>query len=122
MAESIKNRYEHNALKAKFAHSMQHGLDTEHNIKNTAIETGKDLLIGVVGGGLVGAAIGKPSLITGIAVTGIGHFLGHRWLSLFGVGVMAANGFQSKSLNKKQIDHLQRQLCRKIVPRQSNRS
>lgn len=72
---------------------------TKGDPKNTAIETVKDVVIGVVGGGLVGAAIGKPSFLVGLGVTGMGHYTGHRLASLFGVGLMAANGFQNKSVS-----------------------
>lgn len=89
-----KNRYEQKAAKNKFKAMAGH-LDTKGSIKNTLIETGKDLLIGVIGGGLVGSAIGKPSLAIGIGVTGLGHYMGNRLVSLAGIGMMAANGFQS---------------------------
>lgn len=97
MSDTV-NSYERHALKEKLKKGMAEGFTKEH-IKYTAVETVKDLAIGVVAGGLVGAAIGKPSLLAGLGVTGIGHFTGHRWLSVFGVGIMAANGFQNKSLN-----------------------
>lgn len=93
-----KNRYEKKAARAGFA-AMAAGLPTKGSVKNTLIETGKDLLIGVVGGGLIGAAIGKPSLAIGIGVTGIGHFMGQRLVSLAGMGMMAANGFQTKTVS-----------------------
>jgi hypothetical protein len=78
---------------------MTHGLETKGDVKNSLLETGKDILIGVVGGGLIGAAIGKPSLIVGLGVTGTGHYMGNRLATLLGIGMMAANGFQpSKSV------------------------
>jgi hypothetical protein len=92
------NSYAKKAEKAGFA-AMANGLETKGSLKNTLIETGKDLLIGVIGGGLVGSAIGKPSLAIGIGVTGLGHFMGNRLISLAGIGMMAANGFQTKTVN-----------------------
>jgi hypothetical protein len=92
------NSYEKKAERAGFA-AMAHGLETKGSLKNTLIETGKDLLIGVIGGGLVGSAIGKPSLAIGIGVTGLGHFMGNRLISLAGIGMMAANGFQTKTVS-----------------------
>lgn len=89
-----KNRYEKKAAQSHFKAMAGH-LDTKGSVKNTLIETGKDLLIGVIGGGLVGSAIGKPSLAIGIGVTGLGHYMGNRLVSLAGIGMMAANGFQS---------------------------
>ena len=93
------NKYKKKDEKANHLKNFTNKLDTKGNIKNTAIETGKDILIGVVGGGLIGAAIGKPSLIVGIGVTGAGHYTGNRMATLLGIGMMAANGFQqSKSV------------------------
>src|SRR5689334_4392655 len=91
-----KNKYAKKAERAQFL-SMTSGLDTKGNFKNTLIETGKDLLVGVIAGGIVGSAVGKPSLGIGVGVTAFGHYRGSRLLSLFGIGMMAANGFQSSS-------------------------
>jgi len=63
-------------------------------------KAGKDMLvdvvIGVVAGGATGAMIGKPSLITGLLVNFAGHFVEIPLISTFGMGMMAANGFQSE--------------------------
>ncbi len=67
------------------------------NLKGTAIETGKDVLIGVLGGGLIGAIIGKPAFLTGLAITGVGHYSGSKIIQLAGVGMMAANTFQKST-------------------------
>ncbi len=91
---SYAKKAEQNHFKAMAGH-----LETKGSIKNTLIETGKDLLIGVIGGGLIGSAIGKPSLAIGIGITGVGHYMGSRLMSLAGIGMMAANGFQSKTIN-----------------------
>ncbi len=94
-----KNKFAQKAKQAGFIDFHQR-LQTKDNIKNSALETGKDLLIGVIGGGVAGAAIGKPSLIVGIGLTGAGHFTDNHLLKLFGIGLMASNGFQrSKSVN-----------------------
>ncbi len=94
-----KNKFAQKAKQAGFIDFHQR-LKTKDNIKNSALETGKDLLIGVIGGGVAGAAIGKPSLLVGIGLTGAGHFTDNHLLKLFGIGLMAANGFQrSKSVN-----------------------
>ena len=37
----------------------------------TAIETGRDVSLGAIGGGLAGAVIGRSSFLVGIAVTGV---------------------------------------------------
>src|SRR5436190_33911 len=100
MAKAKKgNRYAKKAHQNNILHSITAGLETKDNPKNTAIETVKDVVVGVVGGGLLGAAIGKPSFLVGLGITGMGHYTGHRLASLFGVGLMAANGFQNKSVS-----------------------
>lgn len=93
-----KSKVQANAKKKKFLQGFTQTLDTKSNIQNSLLETGKDLIIGVVGGGFAGAAIGKPSLLIGIAITGTGHFMNNRLLTSLGMGMMASNGFQSKSL------------------------
>lgn len=92
------NKYQKNATKNQIISRITQTLPTNRNIANSAIETGKDLLIGVVAGGFSGAAIGRPSLLAGIVVTGVGHYLDNRLLSSFGIGMMASNGFQSKGV------------------------
>jgi hypothetical protein len=67
--------------KRKFLKGINEDLQTKGNVKNTMLETSKELLITVIGGGLLGAAIGKPSLVIGLLATG--------------TGLMAANGFQN---------------------------
>jgi hypothetical protein len=89
-----KNRYQDKAKKKHFLSGMNEGLPTKGNTKNTALETGKDILIGVLGGGLIGAAIGKPSLLIGIVTTGTGHYTGNKLLQILGIGMMAGGGFQ----------------------------
>ena len=76
-----------------------HGTDTAKTtgvkVKDSVIQTGKDLLIGVIGGGIAGAVIGKSSLLIGAGVTGYGHFAKKPMLSTFGIGMMAASGFNA---------------------------
>ena len=93
-----QNSYAKKAEREHFKTLTGH-LDTKGSVKNSLIETGKDLVIGVIGGGLLGSAIGKPSLLIGLGVTGAGHYMGSRLLSLAGIGMMAANGFQTKTVN-----------------------
>lgn len=89
-----RNRYQKKAKKKNFLGGMNGSLPTKGDAKNTMLETGKDVLIGVIGGGLIGAAIGKPSLLVGIVTTGAGHFSGNKLVQVLGLGMMAANGFQ----------------------------
>lgn len=94
MAKAKKNRYQKKATKKGFLAGLNEGLPTKGNVKNTVMETGLSLLVGVLGGGFIGAAIGRPSLLAGIATTGFGHYTDSKLLQLFGVGLMASNGFQ----------------------------
>jgi hypothetical protein len=90
-----KNRYKKQAKKKGFLSGMNESLNTQGNLKNTSLETGKDILIGVIGGGLIGAAIGKPSLIVGIATTGVGHYTGNKLVQILGLGMMAGGSFKA---------------------------
>ena len=92
-----KNRYSRKAKKKKFLGGLHSALSTRGNAKNTVLQTGKDILVGVLGGGLIGAAIGKPSLLIGIATTGAGHFTGNKLVQVLGIGMMAASGFQKST-------------------------
>ena len=94
MAKRKNNRYQKQAKKKGLMHNICAGLDTKGNVKNTLLETGKDLLVGVIGGGLVGAAIGRASLGVGALVAGVGHYSDNKMATVFGVGMMASNGFQ----------------------------
>lgn len=73
-------------------------------VKDSAIQTGKDLLIGVIGGGIVGAVIGKSSLLIGAGVTGYGHYANKPTLATFGIGMMAASGFNAGTNATQGID------------------
>jgi hypothetical protein len=95
MKKKKNNQYESRARKKSFLSGLATPLPTEKNIGNSVIETGKDLLIGVIGGGLLGAAIGRPSLLIGAVVTAGGHYFKNSTVSVLGVGMMAANGFQN---------------------------
>ena len=76
-----------------------HGTDTAKTtgvkVKESVIQTGKDLLIGVIGGGIAGAVIGKTSLLIGAGITGYGHYANKPTLTTFGIGMMAASGFNA---------------------------
>jgi hypothetical protein len=95
MKRSNKNRYKKQAKKKGFLSGQLERLKTEGSLKNSSLETGKDILIGVIGGGIIGAAIGKPSLIVGIATTGVGHYTGNKLVQILGLGMMAGGSFKS---------------------------
>lgn len=88
-----KNSY---VKKAQKKQTLQ-GVATERakgNFKSAAMVTGRDILAGAIGGSLAGAVIGRPSFIVGVAVTGIGHYMGSSGAAAFGVGMMASGGYQ----------------------------
>ena len=91
-----RNKFEQ-ANKKKQTLGALANVHTKGDIKATAIETVKDVVVGIVVGGLTGALIGRPSLGIGLLVTGFGHYKENRLISTFGIGMMAANGFQSGS-------------------------
>ena len=88
-----KNRY----LKKANQNEVLNGANplAKGDFKKTAIETGRDVLIGAIGGGLAGAVVGRSSFIVGIAVTGVGHYMGSNGAAAFGVGMMASGGYQA---------------------------
>ncbi|QHS60825.1 hypothetical protein [Chitinophaga agri] len=99
MAKGKKNRYQKAATKQATLAKLSSRLDTKGDIKHSAMETGKDLLIGVLGGGLVAALIGKPAFLVGLGVTGIGHFAGNTLASTFGLGMMAGGNIVGGSIS-----------------------
>ena len=76
------------------AFSLTKEMPTKNNLKNSVAESFKDLVVGAVGGGLAGAAIGKPSLIIGLGTSLIGHYMGSPLATNFGLGMMASGGYQ----------------------------
>jgi hypothetical protein len=89
-----KNSYEKKAQKKQ----LLGGVAAEHakgDIKKSALETGRDILVGAIGGGLAGAVLGRSSFLVGIAVTGVGHYMGSNGTAAFGVGMMASGGYQA---------------------------
>jgi len=89
-----KNHYKKQAEKESLLGNITKPLETEGSAQNSMIETVKDIVVGVVAGGVAGSAIGRASLLIGAAVSGLGHYYKNRLASIFGVGMMAANGFQ----------------------------
>ncbi len=101
-----KGRYTKKGKRQTMMQGFGSELKTEGNIKNTAIETGKAVLVGVLGGGLLGAAIGKPSFVVGIITTGVGHYSGNKLTQMVGIGMMAANGFVKTNATVSGIEGL----------------
>jgi hypothetical protein len=89
-----KNRY----IKKAHQKEILSGVTSEQakgDVKKTAIDTGRDVLLGAIGGGLAGAVIGRSSFLVGIAVTGVGHYMGSDGAASFGIGMMASGGYQA---------------------------
>lgn len=59
--------------------------------KETLIDAG----VGLIGGGILGAAIGKFSLIAGLPVAIYGEHKNNRWARALGMGMILANGYQA---------------------------
>jgi len=99
MSKQKKNIY---AQKAKQKTLMGLGstaahVETKGDIKNTMAYTGRDILIGGLGGALAGALAGRMSLVIGAVVSGTAHYLGSPATAMFGVGMMASGGYQTIS-------------------------
>lgn len=85
-----RNRYARQASKQAMIQKLSSRLDTKGDIKHSAMETGKDLVVGVLIGGLSAALIGKPAFLVGLGITGLGHYAGNNLASTLGLGMMAA--------------------------------
>lgn len=66
-----------------------------NKLKTTAEGIGRDVLIGVFGGGLASALLGKYSFIIGLGVAGFGHYSENKALSALGLGMMASGTFRA---------------------------
>jgi len=101
-----KNTYQKAALKKELSGTGDG--TTGEKAKDAAIELGKDIVIGVIGGGVAGAALGRLSFIVGAAVSGVGHFAKNRIASALGLGMMASGTYQTVSgMNGKPAEGLE---------------
>lgn len=90
-----KNSYQKAALKKSLSGTVD--ASTGAKVKDAATELGKDIVIGVIGGGVAGAVLGRLSFVVGAAVTGVGHFAKNRIASALGLGMMASGTYQTMS-------------------------
>ncbi len=99
MSKSNKNIYAQKAKKKTLMGLGSTGASvaTKGDFKNTMAFTGRDILIGGLGGSLAGAVAGRSSLLIGAVVTGAGHYFGSPATAMFGVGMMASGGYQTIS-------------------------
>jgi hypothetical protein len=58
--------------------------------KETAKDVGKDLLIGVLGGGAAAATVGRSSFIVGLVISTYGHHTENKSLAALGLGMMSS--------------------------------
>lgn len=72
---------------------MNESADTKGDINSSAMETFKNIVFGVLGGGIGTAIIGKASLGVGAVVTGLGHYTGNSLISMLGIGMMSSSIF-----------------------------
>lgn len=100
MAEVLTNYELRNKRKA-FTGELN-GLDangveetTKDKFKSTAEGLGRDLLIGVIGGGLAGAILGRYSFLLGLGVAGFGHYSESKTMTALGLGMMASGTFHA---------------------------
>ncbi|MBS1636484.1 MAG: hypothetical protein JST26_11265 [Bacteroidetes bacterium] len=94
MAKS-KNSYQKAALRKELNGTAEGS--TGEKVKDAATELGKDIVVGVIGGGVAGAVLGRLSFVVGAAVTGVGHYAKNRLASALGVGMMASGTYQAMS-------------------------
>lgn len=90
-----KNSYQKAAAKKTLSGTADGA--TGEKVKDAATELGKDIVVGVIGGGVAGAVLGRLSFVVGAAVTGVGHYAKNRIASALGLGMMASGTYQSMS-------------------------
>lgn len=101
-----KNSYQKASLKKSLSGTGD--ASTGGKVKDAATELGKDIVIGVIGGGVAGAVLGRLSFVVGAAVTGVGHFAKSRIASALGLGMMASGTYQAMSgMNGKPTSGLE---------------
>jgi len=66
-----------------------------------AVKNGGILVLATIGGGFLGAALGKHSLFVGVPVAMAGKYFNNEYIVAAGLGMSVSNGFQNanKSLN-----------------------
>lgn len=78
--------------KTKIMAFLKNELETEGDIKNSAIEMLKTGVVGVVGAG-AGVAIGRPSLLLGLGVIMAGHYYKSNKIMALGTGMLASSTY-----------------------------
>ena len=82
-------------------------MEKSENVKDSLIETGKNLGSGLVGM-VAGSAVGRHSLWIGAVTIFGGAWYQHDWLTSAGVGMVASNGFGNRNeANVSGVDGFQ---------------
>lgn len=85
-------------------------MEKSENVKDSLIETGKNLGSGLVGM-VAGSAVGRHSLWIGAVTIFGGAWYQHDWLTSAGVGMVASNGFGNRNeANVSGVDGFQDEL------------
>lgn len=95
--DKTKNKYAKEAQRKALlglGNTNQEAGKSHIDYKKSLGQTGRDIVIGGIGGGLAGTLIGRGSFIAGIVVAGVGHLMNSPATSGFGIGLMASGGFQ----------------------------
>lgn len=93
-----KNQYEKERKKKSLLGAIVAEQETKGDIKGTLIETGKDVVAGVVGGA-AGSAMGKGSFFVGGLITAVGHYTKISPLRGLGIGMMISPLFKSTTVS-----------------------
>lgn len=94
-----KNRYAQQTHKSELMQVLKGEASAKGKIGSSALLSLKDLVVVVIGGGVLGAVSGKLALPIGFVMTGAGHYTDSKLLQLVGVGAMASNSFSKTSTN-----------------------
>lgn len=118
-----KNQYQQKAKKKSIMEGFNNPDATKGDWQSTLALTGVTVLV-ALGGGVAGAALGKPALLVGAGVTGAGHYTGNRLATMLGLSMMASGGFLSgnKTVNgikgldgaKERIKQFKYELTQKL--------
>lgn len=86
---------------------IQNDLDTKHDVKNSAIETGKTI-VSALAGSAVGAFIGKPSLLASLPTIFAGKYFDNSLLSAFGTGMLSSGSYKAvKGMEGTEVSGLE---------------
>ena len=70
-------------------------LPSREKITASLAITGRDILLGGIGGALGGALVGRGAFLLGLGITGVANVMGSSTGAVFGVGMMASGGYQT---------------------------